>query len=169
MAFNSSKKLSDNMEALRLAFAGQENYNHEETAILSSYAGFGGLKAVLFGAGDTESWVRQNASANDLRLYPLVKELHELLQAYLSTAGYKSAIGAMKSSILTAFYTPDVVPNALYAAMVEQEIVPMKLYQRSGKSISSFTGHQCGRKGCADRKSADRTCQNVSGPGQCSG
>lgn len=131
MAFNSSKKLSDNIEALKLAFAGQENYNRKETAILSSYAGFGGLKAVLFGAGDTESWVQQNASANDLRLYPLVKELHELLQANLSPAAYKSATDAMKSSILTAFYTPDVVPNALYAAMAGQEIVPMKLYEPS--------------------------------------
>ena len=49
MAFNSSKKLAGNIDALRIAFSGQENYSPEEIEVLKDYAGFGGIKAVLFG------------------------------------------------------------------------------------------------------------------------
>ena len=131
MAFNSTKKLSGNIEALRLAFSEQDSYSDEEATVLRNYAGFGGLKAVLFGAGDKESWVAQNASANDLRLYPLMMELHQLLQEKLAVADYKAAVATLKNSITTAFYTPDLVPAALYAAMNGQEIIPQRLYEPS--------------------------------------
>lgn len=131
MAFNSSKKLAGNIDALRIALSGQENFSPEEIDKLKAYAGFGGLKAVLFGAGAVEEWVEQNASANDLRLHPLVLELHRLLQEKLSPGDYKSAVDAMKSSIQTAFYTPDIVPGALYAAMKDQSILPQRLYEPS--------------------------------------
>ena len=131
MAFNSTKKLSGNIEALRLAFSEQDSYSDEEAAVLRNYAGFGGLKAVLFGAGDKESWVAQNASANDLRLYPLMMELHQLLQEKLSPADYKAAVATLKNSITTAFYTPDLVPAALYAGMAGQQIIPQRLYEPS--------------------------------------
>jgi hypothetical protein len=131
MAYNSSKKLSGNIAALRLAFSEQENFSEEEIAVLKSYAGFGGLKAVLFGAGDRESWVQQNASANDLRLHPLMMELHELLQEKLPEKDYKSAVDALKTSITTAYYTPELVPAALYAAMNQQQLTPLRLYEPS--------------------------------------
>ncbi len=131
MAFNSSKKLSGNIDALRIALSGQENYTAGEIEILKSYAGFGGLKAVLFGGGPVEDWAQQNASANDLRLHPLFVQLHQLLLEKLSAEDYRSANNAMKSSIQTAFYTPDLVPGALYAAMKEQGILPQRLYEPS--------------------------------------
>ncbi len=131
MAFNSSKKLAGNIDALRIALSGQESYSFEETEILKGYSGFGGLKAVLFDPGEIEDWVKQNASANDLRLFPQMVRLHALLQEKLKGEGYKTAVDAMKSSITTAFYTPDLVPSALYAAMKENEIVPQRLYEPS--------------------------------------
>jgi len=131
MAFNSAKKLAGNIAALRIALSEQDNYSEEEVHVLKGYAGFGGLKAILFGAGPVEEWVQQNASANDLRLHPRVVQLHELLQEKLSPADYKSAIDAMKSSISTAFYTPELVPGALYAAMKDQGILPQHLYEPS--------------------------------------
>jgi len=131
MAFNSSKKLAGNTDALRIALSEQDSYSPDEIEALKGYAGFGGLKAILFGAGPVEEWVQQNASANDLRLHPLVVALHELLQEKLSPADYKSAIDAMKSSIQTAFYTPELVPGALYAAMKEQGVLPQRLYEPS--------------------------------------
>jgi N12 class adenine-specific DNA methylase len=131
MAFNSSKKLAGNIAALRIALSGQESYNDKEIEVLKSYAGFGGLKAVLFGAGPVETWVEQNASANDLRLHPMMVELHGLLQEKLSPVDYKAAVDAVKSSSDTAFYTPELLPAALYAAMKQQGIMPHRLYEPS--------------------------------------
>jgi N12 class adenine-specific DNA methylase len=131
MAFNSSRKLAGNIAALRLALSGQESFNQEETEVLRSYAGFGGLKAVLFGAGEIDEWVKQNASANDLRLHPQVMELHGLLKEKLSEPDYKTAVDALKRSILTAFYTPEIVPASLFAALDEQGIAPQRLYEPS--------------------------------------
>ena len=131
MAFNSSKKLAGNIDALRIALSDQDNYSPGEVETLKGYAGFGGLKAILFGSGPVEEWVQQNASANDLRLHPQVIALHELLREKLSPADYKSAIDGMKSSIQTAFYTPELVPGALYAAMKDQGILPQHLYEPS--------------------------------------
>jgi len=131
MAYNSAKKLQGNIEALKLALSGKEQFTPEETEILKGYAGFGGLKGVLFGAGTQEDWIAQNASANDLRLYPDFMQLHELLRENLSEADYKAALDTMKRSILTAFYTPDFVPGALYAAMNDLGIQPVRLYEPS--------------------------------------
>lgn len=131
MTFNSSRKLTGNIDALRIALSGQEGYTDEEIEVLKGYAGFGGLKAVLFGTGNLETWVQQNASANDLRLHPLVQQLHELLQEKLTSTEYKTAVDAMKGSIKTAFYTPEMVPTALYTAMNENGILPQRLYEPS--------------------------------------
>ena len=131
MAFNSSKKLAGNIDALRIALSEQDSYTPAEVEALKGYAGFGGLKAILFGAGPVEEWVQQNASANDLRLYPLMIELYQLLQEKLSPADYKSTVATLKNSITTAFYTPELVPAALYAAMNGQKIIPQRLYEPS--------------------------------------
>jgi hypothetical protein len=44
---------------------------------------------------------------------------------------YMVMLDTMKRSILTAFYTPELVPNALYAAMAEQQLIPLRLYEPS--------------------------------------
>ncbi|MDB5145773.1 MAG: hypothetical protein JWQ66_4486 [Mucilaginibacter sp.] len=131
MAFNSTQKLAGNIEALQIALDAPRIYSSAELETLRNYAGFGGLKVVLFPADDREEWVKQNASANDLRLYPQVMALHQLLRERLTPAEYKEAVDAMKHSILTAFYTPDLVPRALYAALTGQGIQPRKLYEPS--------------------------------------
>jgi hypothetical protein len=149
MAYNSAKKLQGNIDALRLAFSERDQFSDEEIKILQGYAGFGGLKAILFGAGTQDDWIAQNASANDLRLYPAFMELHQLLQEKLSAEDYKSVIDTLKRSILTAFYTPELVPGALYAAMNSQELKPMHLYEPSAgagifitEAIKAFPGLQ---------------------------
>jgi N12 class adenine-specific DNA methylase len=131
MAYNSAKKLSGNIAALRLALSAQDKYSDEEREILRGYAGFGGLKAVLFTSETVEGWVQENASANDLRLFSMVMELHELLRNKLSPQEYKLAVDAVKNSILTAYYTPKLVPGALFTALKEQGINPQKAYEPS--------------------------------------
>ena len=149
MAYNSAKKLQGNIDALRLAFSERDQFSDQEVKTLQDYAGFGGLKAILFGAGTQEDWIAQNASANDLRLYPAFMELHQLLQEKLSADDYKAVIDTLKRSILTAFYTPELVPGALYAAMNAQGLHPMYLYEPSAgagifitEAIKAFPGLQ---------------------------
>lgn len=124
--------MADNLAAIRIAldFNGQQLSETELTA-LKKYAGFGGLKAVLFPPGEITEWIKFSASASDLKLYPQVLELHAMLKEKLSATNYKAAIDALKSSSQTAYYTPDYIPRAIYAAMKEARISPKRLYEPS--------------------------------------
>ena len=147
MAFNSSRKLAGNTDALRIALEPHRTYSPDELETLRNYAGFGGIKAVLFPVAEREQWVKLNASEADLRLYPQVMQLHEFLKEKLSVLEYSAAIDALKQSILTAFYTPELVPQALFAALNEQGIFPQRLYEPSAgagvfitEAVKSFPG-----------------------------
>ncbi|WP_345951268.1 helicase-related protein [Mucilaginibacter sp. PAMB04274] len=133
MAFNAAQKLAGNIAAIRLALEwdGQRRFSSDELETLKNYAGFGGIKVILFPAGERGEWVSNNASEADLRLYPLVMELHGLLKEKLPEAAYKDAVDAMRQSALTAFFTPDLVPRALYTALADQDILPKRLYEPS--------------------------------------
>jgi N12 class adenine-specific DNA methylase len=133
MAFNPLQKLAGNMAAIRIAldWDGQRKITEAELEVLKGYAGFGGLKAVLFPAGSADGWKQKNASQADMRLYPKVMELHDLLREKLDEATYQSAVDALEHSIQTAFYTPELVPRALYGALAEQGIKVQRLYEPS--------------------------------------
>jgi len=133
MAFNSAQKLRNNIDAIRLALEwdGKQPFTESQTELLASYAGFGGLKAVLFADNSVDEWRNMKISGVDQRLYPLVKDLHRLLEEKLSEKQFKEAVYAMRQSTLTAFYTPPFVPQALYAALREQNIFPAHLYEPS--------------------------------------
>jgi hypothetical protein len=127
MAFNPVRKMADNIAAIRIAldFNGQP-LSQRELETLKKYAGFGGLKAVLFPPGELTEWTKFGASAADVKLYPQVMELHTLLREKLTAAAYKAAVDALKSSSQTAYYTPDYIPRAIYAAMAEANILPKR-------------------------------------------
>ncbi len=133
MAFNPSEKLAGNIEAIRIALSWDKKceLSGAELISLRAYAGFGGLKAVYYPFGEREEWVRRNASDNDLRLYPQVMKLHELLKQYLSDTEYTSAVDAMRHSSLTAFFTPAFVPRAIYQALEAEGIRPQRMYEPS--------------------------------------
>jgi N12 class adenine-specific DNA methylase len=133
MAFNASEKLAGNIAAIRLALEwdGQRVFSGPERETLENYAGFGGIRAVLYPPGEREEWVKDKASAADLRLYPQVMELHGLLKELLSETAYEEAMDALRHSALTAFYTPALVPKAIYNALNQQGIVPYRLYEPS--------------------------------------
>jgi N12 class adenine-specific DNA methylase len=132
MAFNPVRKMADNISAIRIAldFKAQQ-LSETELAALKKYAGFGGLKAVLYPPGELAEWAKFGASAADIKLYPQVMELHALLKEKLSAKDYKAAIDALKSSSQTAYYTPDYIPRVIYAAMIEANILPKRLYEPS--------------------------------------
>lgn len=133
MGYNSQQKLSDNLAAIRIALTWKEGQrlSDEEVLVLKGYSGFGGLKAVLFPAGSRESWVALNASDQDLRLHGGVMELHQLLQQHLSEEEYKAAVNSIRNSILTAFYTPAIVPQAVYGSLKKLGVEPKHLYEPS--------------------------------------
>jgi len=133
MAFNSLQKLRDNIAAIRIALGYREGVQLSETdaAALRKYAGFGGLKAVLFPAGERSEWEKRNASKADLQLYPSMMELHQLLKDNLEESDYRQAVAAMRESIVTAFYTPEIVPQTLFSVLKEQGIEPKRAYEPS--------------------------------------
>ncbi len=133
MNYNSQQKLKDNIAAIRIALEWQSGQSllPEQVEALKKYAGFGGLKAVLYPNGPKEEWIKLNASKEDLKLYPQIKELHNLLRQQLPEAEYKQAIDSIKNSILTAFYTPEIIPQTLFSVLKEQGIDPKNIYEPS--------------------------------------
>ncbi|MEJ7682993.1 MAG: hypothetical protein WKG06_35085 [Segetibacter sp.] len=130
MAYNQLQKLNDNIAAIRLALAWDKEKTLDTTQVeaLQKYSGFGGIKAILYPNAAKEEWIKLNATNEDLRLYSKIKELHELLKENLSDQQYKETIGSIKNSVLTAFYTPQVVPRTLYITLKEHGIEPKQIY-----------------------------------------
>jgi len=135
--------LRQNIDAIKLALRLDKEHRKatpEEREILTKYSGFGGIKAILNPADkpeDIERW-----SKSEVELFPLVQELHEVLRESSPTPDvYKRYISSLKSSILTAFYTPKPVIDALSDALKDSGITPTRFLEPSagtGAFISSF-------------------------------
>lgn len=130
MAYNPLYKLNDNIRAIRIALEGSVP-SADELIALQQYSGFGGIKAILYPHSTKEDWEKLGATKEDMRLYEGVQELHELLKSKLSHSEYKSVVASLKNSVLTAFYTPPIVPQTLYKALAEQGIPVRRLYEPS--------------------------------------
>lgn len=143
MAYNKKAHLRVNIDAIKTAFLlEKENRTAtpQEQAVLQAYSGFGGIKAILSPVDkpqDIEQW-----SASEAELFPLVRELHEVLRENSADEQtYKRYIGSLKSSILTAFYTPKPVIDALADALKDSGVTPTRFLEPSagtGAFISSF-------------------------------
>ncbi|MFT4152245.1 Eco57I restriction-modification methylase domain-containing protein [Parafilimonas sp.] len=136
MAYNVAQKLQDNLQAIHIALAYQigNPLTADDVDSLKKYAGFGGIKAVLYPYGSTEEWQANGATAEDLKLHGHIIQLHELLKEQFSENIYKEIIASLRNSVLTAFYTPEVVPQALYRVFTEKGIQPKRLYEPSSGS-----------------------------------
>ncbi len=134
MGYNVHQKLVDNIEAIRIALEWKQGDKLHMTQLetLKKYAGFGGIKAVLYPNKNIEEWINQNATESDLKLYLKMIELHELLQQHFNEHEYKQVIDSIKNSVLTAFYTPVVVPQTLYDVLKEHHVHPKNIYEPSG-------------------------------------
>jgi N12 class adenine-specific DNA methylase len=134
MAYNQLHKLKDNLAAIRIALEWNRDkhpLSGEEAAALKKYAGFGGIKAILLPDGTPEDWKANGATDNDLRLFDEVTALHDLLYEHFSQQQYNEIVASLKNSVLTAFYTPEVIPQTLYRVLQEQGIHPERLYEPS--------------------------------------
>ncbi|NLR78030.1 helicase-related protein [Chitinophaga eiseniae] len=133
MGYSAVEKFRDNIAAIKIAlrFDGETTLSPSDIGQLKKYSGFGGLKAVLYEPGTEDSWRQQNASDADMKLRELVNELHEFLKIELTFSDYRLAITSIKNNILTAFYTPDIVPKILFNVLRENRIFPKKVYEPS--------------------------------------
>lgn len=139
MAFNQREHLKRNIEALRVMFRLEKEKRHAieaERQQLLLYSGFGGLKFVLNPA-DIKQWKDYERG-----LFDLTQELHLVLK---ENAGdekqYRRYVDSMRSSVLTAFYTPPEIINVLSDVFRENGIDIQKFLEPSagiGGFIRSF-------------------------------
>ena len=140
MAYNKRQKLQDNIEAITIAFQ-LERENRRATPAeqeaLRKYSGFGGLKFILNREDDPDSW-----KAADRPYYPLVKTLFNTIRANSSSdLESEELVNSIKSSVNTAFYTPDDVITAISSALYERGLTVNKFLDPSsgnGKFIDAF-------------------------------
>lgn len=136
MAYNVSKKLADNIAAIRIALSWEGNIALDQADIeqLQKYAGFGGIKVILYPPTTKEEWLSFGATQNDIKEFDRVCELHELLREKFDEKTYSAVVSSLKESVLTAFYTPEIVPRVLYGVMNDNVISPKRIYDPSAGS-----------------------------------
>ena len=144
MAYNKLQTMRDNIEAirlvLRLGVAGRTAQNAEERETLRKYAGFGGLKCILNEANDLEDAVKW--SKTDIELFAPTVELRRLIHDYSKDdKEFARYMDSLKSSVLTAFYTPAPVIDAISGSLKQAGIEVRSLLEPSagqGAFIDSF-------------------------------
>ena len=136
MAYQVSQKLNDNLRAIRIALDHRQGLPlpEEDTISLQKYSGFGGIKAILYPYGTPEQWQANGATKEDLKLHGGIMRLHELLKEHYPEDTYKEIIASLRHSVLTAFYTPEVVPQTLYSVLKAQGVQPKRMYEPSAGS-----------------------------------
>ena len=134
MAYNKKAHLKDNIEAIKLAFTLEREgraATAEEQAVLRSYSGFGGIKAILNPASslmDAARWTK-----SDLELFPLVSQLHSAIRSHATDeVEYKRYFSSLKNSILTAFYTPQDIVSVLASELGNHGVTPSRFLDPSG-------------------------------------
>ena len=143
MAFNRKARLAGNIEALRTAFAldrGHRVPTAEERQALERYCGFGGLKCILNPAGSLADAVQWTKS--DLDLFAPTAELHRLIRENSADERtYKRYMDSLKSSVLTAFYTPAEITETISGVFKENGIAPLRMLEPSagrGAFVDAF-------------------------------
>ena len=133
MAYNRKVHLQKNIDAIRTAFLIEREKRtptDKELDVLRGYSGFGGLKCVLYPAAsmsDSTKWPK-----SEMPLFTKTMELHQMLRENAqSEQEYKRYVDSMKSSVLTAFYTPNVFVNTLVDAFNYFGVVPQKVLEPS--------------------------------------
>ena len=139
MAYNRKQRLNDNIKAIETAFIldrEQRTPTARERLLLERYCGFGGLKCILNPArelADAVHWAK-----SDLELFAPTVEMHRLIRENSKNESeYKQLMDSLKQSVLTAFYTPSAVTEALTDVLKEHQIIPEKVLEPSA-GIGAF-------------------------------
>ena len=139
MAYNRKQRLNDNIKAIETAFVldrEQRPPTARERLLLERYCGFGGLKCILNPAKELTDAVHWAKS--DLELFAPTVELHRLIrESSRNESEYKQLMDSLKQSVLTAFYTPPSVTEALADVLKEHKVIPEKVLEPSA-GIGAF-------------------------------
>ena len=106
------QRLRDNIAAIECALKGENNQE-----VLGKYTGFGGLGFILNPRGGKDKWPKSDQQYYDdtVRLYQMLvknsKDGNEFSRWEYS----------LKQSVLTAFYTPQPIVDAIYSAIYKTE------------------------------------------------
>ena len=147
MGFSKKQHLQQNIDALRIAFKLEKEKRQAtvgERLLMMQYSGFGGLKFVLNPIEneiDINNWRKTEHD-----LFPLTQELHQLLKENSEDEKqYRRYVDSMKSSVLTAFYTPPQVIDAIFSTLSDSGLNIQKFLEPSagiGSFIQSFSENQ---------------------------
>ena len=143
MGFSKKQHLLQNLEALRIAFTLEKEKRPattEEKILLKQYSGFGGLKFILNPIAneiDINEWRK-----TEHELFPITQQLHQFLKENSADEKqYRRYVDSMKSSVLTAFYTPPEIIDAISATFRENGLNIDKFLDPSagvGAFVQSF-------------------------------
>ncbi len=147
MGFSKKQHLQQNIDALRIAFKLEKEKRQAtvgERLLMMQYSGFGGLKFVLNPIAneiDINNWRKTEHD-----LFPLTQELHQLLNENSEDEKqYRRYVDSMKSSVLTAFYTPPQIIDSISETLRESGLNIQKFLEPSagiGSFIQSFSENQ---------------------------
>ncbi len=143
MGYNRIQTMRDNTEAIRTAFqlgVDRRLPTFEEWKVMSKYAGFGGLKCILNPAddiGDVAQWTK-----SDIELFAPTVELRRIIHEYShDDREFARYTDSLKASVLTAFYTPEPIVDAISAALKSSGIEVRRFLEPSagqGVFVDSF-------------------------------
>lgn len=118
MTYHKKEALQANLDAVRTLLALENTRrapSESDRATLRRYNGFGGLKCVLLPAeapADIDRWPR-----DERNLFPLVRELREIIDQGASGSDSTRLWNGIKSSVLTSFYTDEHIVWAIAAGL----------------------------------------------------
>lgn len=147
MGFSKKQHLQQNIDALRIAFKLEKEKRQAtvgERLLMMQYSGFGGLKFVLNPIANDIDINHWRKTEHDL--FPITQELHQLLKDNSEDdKQYRRYVDSMKSSVLTAFYTPPQVIDAVSETLRDSGLNIDKFLEPSagiGSFIQSFSENQ---------------------------
>jgi hypothetical protein len=142
MPYSKKVHFTQNLAAIKRAIDPRA-ITPEDVDILQKYTGFGALKCVLLPAekeDDKRHWPK-----SELELFPLVQELHETLAIHeihhLFKKGgndFKHYMNSIKNSVLTAFYTPPEIVNAIATSLSNAGIQAQNILDPSAGATGQF-------------------------------
>lgn len=147
MGFSKKQHLQQNIDALRIAFTLEKEKRQAtvgERLSMMQYSGFGGLKFVLNPIANDIDINHWRKTEHDL--FPITQELQQLVKDNSENEKqYRRYVDSMKSSVLTAFYTPPQVIDAISETLRDSGLNIDKFLEPSagiGSFIQSFSENQ---------------------------